>query len=120
MIHVLRECGANYMNGSSTASIAFQSQRVSGGITAGTAACRRGSERRKREGVKNIRQFEDFLDSPSLDMLWSDPNIAITEFDTSPRGCGVLFGPEALFELFDRTNDAALASIGRSRKTELY
>jgi diadenosine tetraphosphatase ApaH/serine/threonine PP2A family protein phosphatase len=47
-------------------------------------------------GIEKVRQFEDFLDSPSLDMLWSDPNIAITEFDKSPRGCGVLFGPEAV------------------------
>jgi hypothetical protein len=30
------------------------------------------------------------------DLVWSDPCASITEFEKSPRGCGVLFGAEAV------------------------
>jgi diadenosine tetraphosphatase ApaH/serine/threonine PP2A family protein phosphatase len=46
--------------------------------------------------IEKVRQDDDFLKSVSCEMLWSDPCSNVIEFDKSPRGCGVLFGPEAV------------------------
>jgi diadenosine tetraphosphatase ApaH/serine/threonine PP2A family protein phosphatase len=46
--------------------------------------------------VEKLSQTENFLESPSCDLLWSDPCAAVAEFEKSPRGCGVLFGKEAV------------------------
>jgi hypothetical protein len=46
--------------------------------------------------VEKLSQADNFLESPSWDLLWSDPRAKVTEFEDSPRGCGVLFGREAV------------------------
>jgi diadenosine tetraphosphatase ApaH/serine/threonine PP2A family protein phosphatase len=47
------------------------------------------------KSITKLQQTEDFLESPSCDLLWSDPREKILDFEKSPRGCGVLFGRDA-------------------------
>jgi diadenosine tetraphosphatase ApaH/serine/threonine PP2A family protein phosphatase len=46
--------------------------------------------------VEKLSQKVSFLDSPSCEMLWSDPSPSVAEFAKSPRGFGVLFGRDAV------------------------
>jgi diadenosine tetraphosphatase ApaH/serine/threonine PP2A family protein phosphatase len=46
--------------------------------------------------IEKLRQTENFAQSPTCDMLWSDPSVMISEFDKGPRGYGVRFGHEAV------------------------
>jgi protein phosphatase len=48
------------------------------------------------EEVEKLRQTEEYFVSPSYELLWSDPKPELSEFEASPRGCGVLFGKEAV------------------------
>jgi diadenosine tetraphosphatase ApaH/serine/threonine PP2A family protein phosphatase len=47
-------------------------------------------------GIAKLSQGENIVKSASCDMLWSDPSVDVADFDKSPRGCGVLFGAQAV------------------------
>jgi protein phosphatase len=46
--------------------------------------------------LKKVSQTENYVESASCELLWSDPRAEIAEFEKSPRGCGVLFGRDAV------------------------
>jgi hypothetical protein len=40
------------------------------------------------------KQIDEFGDDLASDLLWSDPRIAVDQYEKSPRGCGRDFGEE--------------------------
>jgi protein phosphatase len=47
-------------------------------------------------GLTKLSQTGNFMESPACELLWSDPSAQIAGFEKSPRGCGVLFGRDAV------------------------
>jgi diadenosine tetraphosphatase ApaH/serine/threonine PP2A family protein phosphatase len=57
---------------------------------------------RTRDDVLAIPKLAaDFGDDVASDLVWSDPRDDVDEFDASPRGCGMLFGEEAVRKFVD-------------------
>jgi diadenosine tetraphosphatase ApaH/serine/threonine PP2A family protein phosphatase len=51
------------------------------------------------EDIVNIakaKRSDDIRWHIAVDLLWSDPSQTVTEFGQNPRGCGVLYGSEAV------------------------
>jgi diadenosine tetraphosphatase ApaH/serine/threonine PP2A family protein phosphatase len=48
------------------------------------------------------KDIESFGDNLASDLLWSDPRIEVQEFEKSPRGCGCLFGEDAVLKFLER------------------
>jgi diadenosine tetraphosphatase ApaH/serine/threonine PP2A family protein phosphatase len=49
------------------------------------------------------KDFSEFGDNLASDLLWSDPRPDVGEFEVSPRGCGRLFGEDAVSQFVEQT-----------------
>jgi protein phosphatase len=57
-----------------------------------------------REAVLAVsKECREFGDNVQTDLLWSDPSADIDDYDPNPRGCGWLFGEDAVLDFAEDT-----------------
>jgi protein phosphatase len=49
------------------------------------------------------KDCETFSDNLASDLLWSDPRMEVAEYESNPRGCGCLFGEDAVSTFMTQT-----------------
>jgi diadenosine tetraphosphatase ApaH/serine/threonine PP2A family protein phosphatase len=62
------------------------------------------------------KSAEDFGDDLVSDLVWSDPRSEAGDYKSSPRGCGYLFGEEAVISLSETTGNI-VSRVVRAHET---